>query len=77
MRFSIREANSTGTLVFGVARGHYQTRTYDPDEIVISDKKAPRFLALPLTHKLSFVPTDQDHDVVCALIVWYIEGWSP
>ncbi len=76
-QFSIQHAHTAGTLVFGVARGHYQTRTYDSDEIVISDKKAPRFLALPLTHKISFVPTDQDPDVVCALIGWCADGWRP
>lgn len=71
MRFGIQHAHTSGTLVFGVSQGSYPMSTYTPDEIVISDKKAPRFLALPLSHKICFVPTDQDPDVVRALITWY------
>lgn len=71
MRVGIREAHLTGTLVFGHSQGHYPASSYSPDDIVISDKKAPKLLALPLTHKIVFTVNELDPDVVRAIISWY------
>lgn len=70
-RFDIKAASAMGTLQLGVTRANLGASSYSsPLEIVISDKKKPRALAVPLGRKISFVPTSEDPDIVHALIGW-------